>query len=332
MTVAETWHDDILGPGFQALDIPLGPDPEGEGEVQATLVRYLPEGLDAADDEWTGRSAVMWVPGMTDYFFHSHVAKDLHEAGTAVYAVDLRKIGRARMEGQRWHFSLDFAHYFPDLTAALDIITETHPDVTPIAHSTGGLIAPLWADHLARNDSARHAKLKGIVLNSPWLDMQYPRPLVRIGRPIINVAGRLLPNLEVPGGNLGTYGVSLHKDHFGEWDFDTELKPVGGHRKYLGWLREVLRRQKQVQEGEVDVAVPVLTLCSTHSLLGAGYSPASNSADTVLDIEQIKRWAPELGENVTVRPIEGARHDVFLSTPTPLAEALDVTKGWLRKL
>lgn len=323
MTVVEIsdWYEDILGPDFHARDINLGPDPEGEGDIVATLVRF---GEPAAS-----QSAVLWVHGMTDYFFHEHVARALDEAGHAFYALDLRKCGRSCREGQRWHYSEDFRHYFPELTVALDLITAEHPDVTPIAHSTAGMIVPLWAAHLARNDSARHAKLGGIILNSPWLDMMYPKTLVKVGRPVIRLLGRLLPGVEVPGGNLGAYGMSLHRDHHGEWEFDVVFKPVRGHRKYLGWLREVLQTQNRVHRGEIDVQVPVLTLCSTESHLGQPFSEASVGVDTVLDTRQIQRWAPELGDDVTVHPIKGAMHDVFLSKPEPLAEALSTTIRWL---
>ena len=315
---SDRWYEDLLGPDFSALDIHLGPDPEGETDIVATLVRH---GLPVP-----GRTSVLWVHGMTDYFFHAHVAEAMTEAGYNFYALDLRKCGRSRREGQKWHYSTDFRHYYADLTAALDRIDGP---VVPVAHSTGGLIVPLWADHLRRNDSARHARLAGIILNSPWLDMMYPPALVAAMRPVVGVLGRLLPALKIPGGNLGTYGVSVHREYHGDWDFNVEFKPVGGHRKYLGWLREVLRAQRLVHRDRVDVGVPVLTLCSRSSLLGRRYSEDSHTNDTVLDTEQIQRWAPHLGTEVTVRPIDGARHDVFLSRPEALQEALTTSLRWL---
>lgn len=320
MSVADfsDWYADPLGPDFSALDIGLGPDPEGEGDVVATLVRY--------GSPVPGRTSVLWVHGMTDYFFHAHVAEAVAAGGFNFYALDMRKCGRSRREGQRWHYSEDFRHYLPDLNAALDIIDGP---VVPLAHSTGGLIVPLWADHLRRNDSARHAKLAGIVLNSPWLDMMYPKALVAVLRPVVSVLSGLFPGVKVPGGNLGAYGVSIHRDYHGHWDFNVDFKPVGGHVKYLGWLKEVLRRQKQVHADEVDAGVPILTLCSTTSLLGRPYSEKANGADTVLDTAQIQRWAPHLAADVEVHPIPGARHDVFLSRPEPLEEALATTLAWL---
>lgn len=322
------WRPDILGPGFQAREFRLGPDPEGEGEAVATLVRHLPD-PDDPPAGWSRRPAVLWVHGMTDYFFHTHVAQFLHGHGYAFYALDLRKCGRSCREDQCWHYSENLQHYYPDLAAATGHLAAHHPGIIPLAHSTGGLIVALWLDHLRRARSPRHAAIDGLILNSPWLDMMYPPALVRTLRPVAHLAGRRWPRLQVPGGGLGVYGKSLHRDHHGDWDFDLRMKPVGGHRKYLGWLRTVLIGQGQVHAGQVDVGVPVLTLLSSRSLLGQPYSEDSATADMVLDVEQIRRWAPTLAEQVTVHPIEDARHDVFLSRTPAREEALAVTAAWL---
>ncbi len=325
------WRPDILGDDYEAADLPLGADPEGEGRVLATLVRHRPAG---AGPEWSRRPALLWVHGMTDYFFHEHVAEYFHGQGYAVYGLDLRKCGRARQEGQRWHYATDLAHYFPDLTLATRALAgEGHPGVIPIAHSTGGLIVALWLDHLRRTEPDTHDLLPGTVLNSPWLDMQYPRWMVRLMRPAANLLGPKLPDLRLPGGNLGTYGSSIHVSAHGEWSFDTRMKPLGGHPKYLAWLATVLDGQKAVHTGNVDMGVPVLALCSSDSYLGhKTYSPAFDTADTVLDVEQIRRWAPSLGQQVTVASIDGARHDVFLSLPHAREEAFSTTRDWLGTL
>ena len=101
------------------------------------------------------------------------------------------------------------------------------------------------------------------------------------------------------------------------------------HLTIAGWLREVLHTQQMVHRDQVDVGVPVLTLCSATSLLGRGYCEDAHCNDTVLDTRQIQQWAPHLGADVTVHPIEGARHDVFLSRPGPLEEAVTTTVEWL---
>lgn len=337
------WTPDILGPGYEQAVLPLGEDPDTGRHVRAVLVHATsaaaPAGTPASDAKLaSGSSAVgskpalLWVHGLSDYFFQKHVADYFTALGYPFYAIDLRRCGRARTRGQRWHYTLDMANYYPELTAALEYIASRHGSVVPMAHSTGGLIVPLWADHLRREDPENHAKLAGIVLNSPWLDLQFNPVLVRFGRPVLNGVGKALPLLPLPGGKFGTYGKSIHQSEHGEWDFDTNMKPLMGHRKYLGWLRAVNKAQQQIHRGEIDTGVPTLTLVSAHSYLGKEYSPAADTADTVLDVDQIRKWAPALSERSEVKTIDGARHDVFLSEAFAREAAFKATSEWLAAL
>lgn len=319
------WRPDILGPDYQALTLELGGDPDGEGEVAATLVRYCPDNTPR-----DGRPALLWVHGMTDYFFHDHLAKHFDAAGYAFYALDLRKCGRSHTAGQSWHYASDLELYFADLDAALTELTDHHPSVVPMAHSTGGIIVPLWLDYLRTQAPARHERIGGLVLNSPWLDiMGVPTAVVRAVAPLVNVVGRLAPRIPFPGGGLTAYGESLHAELKGEWHFSTTFKPITGHRKYLGWLRAVMAGQRRIHHDDVDVGVPCLVLCSVRSQLGQPYSATTDTADTIVDTRDIHRWAPHLGKDVDIYPILGARHDVFLSLAPALAEALKVTDNWL---
>lgn len=316
------WQPDELGDQFECADLHLGPDPEGEGEAIATVVRRLP-------DEPTGKPALLWVHGMTDYFFHDHVAQFFAAQGYPFYALDLRKCGRAHQEGQTWHYAEKLEHYYPELTLATQALGKRHGAIVPLAHSTGGLIVPMWADHLRRTEPAVHAYLAGIVLNSAWLDMMYPQWALRLATPVIKFVGKHWPRVAIPGANLGTYGKSIHSSAHGQWDFDLDKKPLGGHPKYMGWLRAVMSCQAEVHRGDIDTGVPILSLCSSKSYLKKPYSAASDTADTVLDVEQIQRWSPRLAKDVRVVEIVGARHDVFLSLENPRQQALHTTERWL---
>ncbi|CAB0700923.1 hypothetical protein FRC0456_01454 [Corynebacterium diphtheriae] len=111
------WQPDILGKDFQQLVIPLGADPiseGGEGDIFATLVRYAP----ADQPTPTSRPAVLFVHGMTDYFFQRHVAQWFHQHGFSVYALDLRKCGRSHRNNQSWHYISDISRYFEELDRA----------------------------------------------------------------------------------------------------------------------------------------------------------------------------------------------------------------------
>ena len=51
--------------------------------------------------------------------------------------------------------------------------------------------------------------------------------------------------------------------------------------------------------------------------------------DIVLDVKQIRRWAPALGRHVTVVAVEDARHDVVLSLPEVRARVYAEMHRWL---
>lgn len=329
------WTEDLLGDDYQKFTLPLGPDPDNETDVEATLVRHLPTDSEQGStnlSDFSQRPALLWIHGMTDYFFHTEFAEFFHSQGYAVYGLDLRKCGRSHRPGQQWHYTTDLSHYFPDLTAALDILSATHPAVIPVGHSTGGLIAPLWLDQLRTSDPDRHSRVSALVLNSPWLAMMYPSPVVRIIGPVIDLIGRKKPLWTLPRDGLGTYGRSIHRDHLGEWDFDMTMKPVEGHPKKFGWLRAVMAGHRSVQSGQVNVGVSVLTLSSARSWFKREQTPEVDSSDTVLDIRHMEKYSPMLNSpprQVTIHQLDGARHDVFLSRKPVREEAMRVMLNWL---
>ena len=315
------WQPDILGDGYTQQVLELGADPDGEGPIAAVLVRREPRTGEVA------RGAVLYVHGFSDYFFQTALADFFAERGLAFYALDLRKSGRARRSGQTAHYVSDLALCDDELERALAIVAGAHPQlpVIPVAHSTGGLIVPLWLDR--RRAAGRVAPVGGLVLNSPWFDLQ--------GKPVhrgaLTQALRLLAKaqpfreLKMPP---GVYGATLHTSGTGEWDFDLALKPLAGFPVTLGWLNAVRRGHARLHRG-LDVGVPSLVLRSDRSDFSAQYSPLSDRADTVLDVRQIARWAGCLGAETTVVPVEGARHDVFLSLAEPRERAYTVLDAWL---
>jgi alpha-beta hydrolase superfamily lysophospholipase len=321
---AETaaWTGDLLGEGYEQHVIELGADPDGEGEIAAVVVRRTP----AADEVTYG--VVLYVHGFADYFFQTDLADFFAERGLAFYAIDLRKSGRARRVGQTAHYASDLAQYDAELDMAMDLIAAEHPDrpVTVVAHSTGGLIASLYLDR--RRSAGRLAPIAGLVLNSPWFDLQ-GKPVMRgpVTWAVRGVARvRPLRALDLPG---SVYTGTLHTSRTGEWDFDVDLKPLDGFPVTIGWLNAVRRGHARLHRG-LDVGVPSLVLRSDKTHFSRTYSDASDRADTVLDVQQIARWAGCLGRETAVVPVPDARHDVFLSLAEPRQHAYDTLDRWLR--
>ena len=318
---APSWQPDILGEGYRQHVIDLGADPDGEGSIAAVLVRREPRAEEVA------RGAVLYVHGFCDYFFQTALADFFAARGLAFYAVDLRKSGRARRAGQTAHYVSDLALCDRELDSALAIVTGEHPDVPVIlvAHSTGGLIVPLWLDR--RRDACRLAPVAGVVLNSPWFDLQgkpvYRGPLTQA----LRVLARAQPLRELKL-TPGVYGRTLHVSGTGDWDFDLDLKPLAGFPVTIGWLNAVRRGHAQLHRG-LDIGVPSLVLRSSHSHFSADYSPLSDRADTVLDVRQIARWAwlPRRRDHRGADPGRTARH---LPVPRrPREQAYAVLAAWL---
>ncbi len=297
---------DVIGKPYRVETIDLLPD--DEGAVVATLVSRKTRRKPA------GR-AVLHVHGFCDYFFQTAAADYWTDRGYDFYALDLRKYGRSLLPHQTANFTLDLSVYYAELDEAYHRITERdgHDHVVVSAHSTGGLVTPLWlTDHDVR--------VAGLFLNSPWLDLQGSFLLRTAGTKAIDQVGLRRPYQAIPRNISGLYAKSLHKDYDGEWDFDLRWKPVESFPVYAGWLRAIRRGHARLHRG-VDVPAPILMLSSGASGHPREWDPTVDSTDIVLDVEQMWRWAPKLGRHVTMARIEGGLHDLTLS-PEPVRKLL----------
>jgi alpha-beta hydrolase superfamily lysophospholipase len=328
------WQPDVLGPDFSASTFDLGNDPDGEGDITATLVRH--------EQSTRATAAVLYIHGFTDYFFQRPLAEFFAQRGYAFYALDLRKCGRSQRPGQTPHHITDLAAYDFELDLAVaEISADT--DGAPLlvaAHSTGGLISALWFDRLQGLDrlqgsdrlGERRARPRGLVLNSPWFDLQGAPLLRTAGTAVINGLARVRPQSAIPRKLTGAYGESLHHSVHGEWEYDLNYKPLQGYPVTFGFLSAVRRGQAQLHRG-LDVGVPSLVLHSDRTTLAGPASDGSvadiDSADGVLDVRQIAKWSGCLGNRVSVVPVEGARHDVFLSRAGARDTAYNELDHWL---
>src|SRR6185312_5176523 len=217
-----SWQADVLGAGYEQQVLELGPDPDGEGEAVAVLVRRTPR-------ETVG-GVVLYVHGFADYFY------------------------------QTAHYVSDLALYDVELERALATVTAEHPGlpVVAVAHSTGGLVLALWLDR--RRARGEVAPVAALVLNSPWFDLQgtpvQRGPVTQALRVLAKVRPmRTLPPLPT------TYGHSIHVSGAGEWEFDLAWKPLAGFPVTVGWLNAIRRAHARLHRG-LDVGVPSLILRS----------------------------------------------------------------------
>jgi alpha-beta hydrolase superfamily lysophospholipase len=319
---ATGWVPDVL-PGYWQRTIALGPDPAGEGDIVATLIRR---------GEPTGaKHAVLAVHGYTDYFFNTALADHFADRGFAFYALDLQKCGRSQRDGQTPHFITNLAHYDAELERALSAIREPGdpPSVLVYGHSSGGLIVSLWLDRLRRRDPAAHAAVGGLVLNSPFLDLRGPAVL-RLSLTSALIAGlsRVRSKGVLRAPTEGGYGTTLHRDYHGEFDYNLQWKPLGGFPITFGWLHAIRRGQARLHRG-LDVGVPNLILRSDHTVPETRDPAPMQSGDAVLDVTQIAKWAGCIGNRTNIVVVPDAKHDVFLSLTRPRQLAYRELDRWL---
>jgi alpha-beta hydrolase superfamily lysophospholipase len=321
VTVVTDWEPDVLA-GYWQQTFELGHDPDGEGRLVATLVRRGQGGPPAGH-------AVLAVHGFTDYFFHTDLADHFASRGFAFYALDLHKCGRSWRDGQTPHFTTDLARYDDELERALAVIG-TESDVLVYGHSAGGLIVSLWLDRLRSRGLTQRNRVTGLVLNSPWLDLQGP-PLLRTVPTAAAIAAlsrmRKMSVVRPPTAE-GGYGSTLHRDYGGEFDYDLRWKPVGGFPVTFGWIHAIRRGHAKLHRG-LDVGVPNLILRSDRSVREVADPDVIQRGDAVLEVKQIARWAGCIGNRTTVVPIADAKHDVFLSVPESRQSAYAELDRWL---
>ncbi len=326
----------MLGEPFEQLTLPLRPD--SEGDVVATLVRFVPPPriADLRPHRPAAEVDVLYVHGWSDYFFQKELARFWHDRGARFFALDLRKYGRSLREGQTPGFVDDLATYDEEIAAALEAMGHGEGDrestgtgargpgrrLLLLGHSTGGLTLSLWTQ---RHPGRAHA----LVLNSPWLEFQAGGPGRAALAPIIDLHARLDPKAALPNVDLGYYTRSVSKTMDGEWDYDLAWRPVRGFTVHPAWLTAILAGHARVAAG-LSLDVPVLTLLSARSALLPYWTPEMTKSDVVLVVQDIAVRALKLAPTVTVARIDGALHDVFLSSERPRADAYAEMERWLR--
>ncbi|WP_123307269.1 alpha/beta hydrolase [Cellulomonas sp. PhB143] len=315
---ADGWVEDVLGPDYRRRTLDLGTD--DEGAVVASIVRYAPR-----DDPFPRPArAVLYVHGWSDYFFQTGLAEYWHAQGAAFYALDLRKYGRSLLPHQTPGYVEHLDTYDADLDAALAVVHADlgqHAAVVLVGHSTGGLVGTLWAD--------RHpGRLSGLVLNSPWLEMQGSSVVRTVSTPAIRQLARFQPKAPLPNIDPGYYSRALLAESGGEWEWDLAWRPTPTFPVRGGWLNAIIDGHARVAQG-LRITVPVLMLTSTRSMISPRWSEEMRYADVVLDVDALARRAPSLGQVVTLVRIPGGVHDLTMSAPAVRARLYAEITRWV---
>ncbi|GAB5080468.1 alpha/beta hydrolase [Arthrobacter sp. AD-310] len=313
------WQQDILGAEFESLTFSAA----GRDGVErtATLVRLRP---DPARPASGNRRAVLFLHGWSDYFFNVDLAHFWSAAGYDFYALDMHNHGRSLRPDFPGGYVADLADYDAEIDVARGLISvESGPSpLTLMGHSTGGLVAVLWA---SRNPAA----VSHLVLNSPWLEMHGSSLVRRAASGVVAPVARFRPEAVLRLPERGFYWRTISSTADGEWLLDERYRPPMAFPVRAGWLSAVLAGHAKVARG-LDINVPILVLLSRGSANGLFWTEEMRRTDAVLDVNIISARALTLGRTVTVERIDGALHDVFLSPAAVRADAYARLARWLR--
>jgi alpha-beta hydrolase superfamily lysophospholipase len=332
------WEPDILGEGFEAYTFQAS----GADGVRrtATLVRFRPPAKEPVPMSGRRRT-VLFLHGWSDYFFNVDLARFWTRSGYEFYALDMHNHGRSLRPDSRGGYVADLANYDAEISEAIRIMKAdsltvaadpgTHgPGPTPVlepllilmGHSTGGLVAALWA--------GRHpGAASQLVLNSPWLEMHGSSLVRRAASTMVGPVARFRPEAVLRLPERGFYWRTISNAAEGEWTLDDRFRPPMAFPLRAGWLSAVLAGQAKVARG-LGIDIPILVLLSRGSAYGPFWTEEMRRTDAVLDVDIIALRALALGRTVTVERIDGALHDVFLSPPKVRADAYDRLSRWLR--
>tara|TARA_R110002124_G_scaffold195520_1_gene362588 strand:+ start:22743 stop:23672 length:930 start_codon:yes stop_codon:yes gene_type:complete len=289
-----------------------------EGKVIATFIR--------SNKNIKGRKSVLYIHGFNDYFFHPHLAQEFHNSDYNFFALDLRKYGRSLLPHQHPNYCKDISEYYEEITESLQIISEENGnDIIILGHSTGGLIASMYA-----NFGKEKELISALILNSPFFEFNISKTERNINLLFARIISFFMPyaNKSKPLSHL--YNSSLLKSHHGEWEFDQSWKPERGFPAYFKWLIAIYNAQAKLKT-ESNISEPILVMHSKRSIKPKKWSSDILGMDMVLNVDHIKETGKKLGKKVTFLAVENAIHDIFLSKKEVREKAFTEMINWLKK-
>lgn len=291
-----------------------------EGKVVTTLI-------ESRRNKIENKQTVLYIHGFCDYFFQYHLMDHLNEQGIDFYAVDLRKYGRSLLAHQHPNYCKSLREYFPDIDYSIEYILKSKPstELYVLGHSTGGLLATYYSMF-----GLLRERLSGLILNSPFLDFNVPFYM----KPFIGVVAKNKVAKDAYASNdqmSDIYGKSLLKAYNGEWEYNTQWKPIKPFPVFYAWILAVQHTQELIQEVALHEDFPILLMYSEQSGNTSKWTATSQSSDIVLNVKDIEKIGDKLGAYVEKVSIKDGIHDLFLSRQEVRENALSVVTAFLSK-
>jgi hypothetical protein len=254
------------------------------------------------------RYNAIYLSGNNDYFYHADMAYKLRAKGYNFYAISFPNSGFTSNVNNANFSTFDNMEY---LFQYIEIILEFYQikkiDIL-FGHSTGGLIATMYADY----KNSKSIFIDRLILSSPLLDWYsdpnsksiiYKEEFLEY---IITFIGLIIPKINIKP-IIGTPNYTSCVE-FNEINFNPKYKSLVEIHTYTDWIRACTLGQRKIQNNKVDVKCKVDIFLSDKSV----YWKYTINEDNVLDVEDIKKYGVNISNKVNFHIIKDSIHSCFL--------------------
>ena len=269
------------------------------------------------------RHAILFVHGFNDYFFNYKLILEFLSFGYDVYAITLRRYGSTiKKDDDKLFYTNDLNEYIEDIDNCFPKILEgNYKNIFLVGHSTGGLTSTLYCHNGKYKD-----KIKGLILNSPFFDLNDSALMEFILKYIIYYIGVIYPTFKLASSNDDYYNTT-NEETLKRFYFNPKYKLRGSSSIYAGWIKTIVYNQSLIQNKKINLKIPILVLYSDKTIP----IDKMEKGDNILDVKEINKYSDFIGKNVTEYSIKNATHDVFVSEEEPREKAIQLFFEFLVK-
>tara|TARA_A100000164_G_scaffold268535_1_gene240439 strand:- start:743 stop:1846 length:1104 start_codon:yes stop_codon:yes gene_type:complete len=273
------------------------------------------------------KKALLWVHGFNDYYFHFNIGDMLvNDYDTDIYAITLRRYGSTiKKDDNLLFYTDDLDEYLEDIDICFNkILNNNYDKIIMYGHSTGGLTSTIYCDR-----GTYKKKINGLILNSPFFDLNDSPFMEWILKNIIYYLGIINPKFQLSG-NDNTQWNATSEETLERFYFNPEYKLRGNSPIYAGWIKAVHYYQNKIHNREININVPAIVLYSNKTLK----YPVQDDGDNVLDVNEINKYSNYLGgtNEVVEYIIKNATHDVLCSEDKPRDKAISIMMNFIKNI
>jgi alpha-beta hydrolase superfamily lysophospholipase len=264
--------------------------------------------------------SVIWVHGFNDYFFHFHISNILLDKGYNFFSISLRNY----RNDENLFYTNDLSEYIIDIEQLIEYILNNYysEKIILYGHSMGGLISAIFC-----KESSHKEKISGVILNSPFFSFNQSIAENFFMNYLVYYLGIMYPKFQIRYLDFQQKN-SNSLEIFKRFYFESKYKLMHIPIIYAGWITTIIYYHSIVQNNFIDLTIPILVFHSDKSI----EENKEGVGDSVLNVNDIKKYSKNLGNNVKLVEIKDAVHDVFCSEKEPLSMAIQELVQWLEKL